>query len=81
MLGLMSVEQIQILIADAVKAQLGEGNRKMNPYRKLYTKRIDLTSPMAINHPNSTSSMEREALIEMCNNIGTKGDRFAKQFV
>ena len=42
MLGLMSVEQIQILIADAVKAQLGEGNRKMNPYRKLYTKRIDL---------------------------------------
>ena len=41
-LGSMSAEQIQSLIANAVEAQLGEGSRKTNLYTKPYTKRIDL---------------------------------------
>ena len=41
-LGLMSAEQVQSLIANAVKAPLGGGNRKTNLYTKPYTKRIDL---------------------------------------
>jgi len=40
-LGSMSVEQIQSLIANAVKAQLGEGSHKTHLYTKPYTKRVD----------------------------------------
>ena len=40
-LGLMSVERIQSLIANAVKAQLGEKSYKIHSYAKPYTKRID----------------------------------------
>ena len=40
-LGSMSVEQIQSLIANAVKAQLGGGSHKTHLYTKPYTKRID----------------------------------------
>ena len=38
----MSVEQIQSLIANVVKAQLSGGSRKTNLYTKPCTKRIDL---------------------------------------
>jgi len=41
-LGSMSAEQIQSLITNVVKAQLGEGSRKTNLYTKLYKKRIVL---------------------------------------
>ena len=40
-LGSMSVEQIQSLIANAVKTQLGGGSHKTHLYTKPYTKRID----------------------------------------
>jgi len=40
-LGSMSVEQIQRLIANAVKAQLGGGSHKTHLYTKPYTKRND----------------------------------------
>jgi len=40
-LSSMSVEQIQNLIADAVKAHLGGGSHKALLYKKPYTKRID----------------------------------------
>jgi len=39
--GSMSVEQIQSLIADAVKVQLGGGFHKIHSYTKPYMKRID----------------------------------------
>jgi len=41
-LGLMSVEQIQSLIANTVKAQLRGGSHKTHLYTKPYTKRIDV---------------------------------------
>ena len=37
----MTVEQIQDLIANVVKAQLGGGARKTHLYTKPYTKRLD----------------------------------------
>jgi len=39
--GSMTIEQIQDLIADAVKAQLGGGSRRTHLYTKPYTKRVD----------------------------------------
>jgi len=38
----LTVEQIQDLIANAVKIQLGEGARKTHLYTKPYTKRVDV---------------------------------------
>jgi len=40
--SLIIVEQIQDLIANAVKAQLGEGTRKTHLYTMPYTKRVDV---------------------------------------
>jgi len=40
----MSVEQIQNLIADVVKAHLGEDSHKSHLYKKPYTKKITLYS-------------------------------------
>jgi len=37
----MSIEEIQSMIANRVKAQVGEGSRKTHHYSKPYTKRID----------------------------------------
>jgi len=37
----MTVEQIQDLIANAVKVQLGGGAHKTHLYTKPYTKRVD----------------------------------------
>ena len=39
--NLMTVEQIQDLIANIVKAQLGGSARKTHLYTKPYTKRVD----------------------------------------
>jgi len=37
----MTIEQIQDLITNVVKAQLGEGSRRTNLYTKPYTRRVD----------------------------------------
>jgi len=52
-ISLMSVEQIQNLIANVVKAQLGGGSHKTPLYTKPYTKRIDaLCMPHGYQPPN-----------------------------
>jgi len=51
--GLMIVEQIQNLIANAVKEHLGEGLRRTWLYTKPHTKRIDaLCMPNGYQPPN-----------------------------
>jgi len=40
--GFDAAQQIQSFIANVVKAQLGEGSRKTNLYRKAYMKGMDL---------------------------------------
>jgi len=59
--SLMIVEQILDLIANAVKAQLGEGVCKIHLYAKPYTKRVDtLYMPHGYhNHKNSSNLMGR----------------------
>jgi len=37
----MTIEQIQYLIANVVKAKLGGGSRRTHLYTKPYTKRVD----------------------------------------
>ena len=88
-LGLMSAEQIQSLIANAIKAQLSGGSHKTNLYMKPYTKRIDLLrmphgyQPPKFNQFNGKGNPKQHIahFIETCSNAGTEGDRIVKQFV
>ena len=81
----MSAEHIQSLIANAVKAQLGEGNCKTN----LYTKRIDLLrmphgyQPPKFNQFDGKGNPKQHIapFIETYSNAGTEGDQLVKQFV
>jgi len=58
--GSMTIEQIQDLIANAVKAQLGECSRKTYLYTKPYTKRVDaLCMPHGYQPPSSNNLMEK----------------------
>jgi len=67
MLGSMSAKQIQSLIANAVKAQLGKESHKKKLYTKPYTKRIDLFCiPMDINSPSLINSMGWAILRSTC---------------
>ena len=89
MLGSKFAEQIQSLIVNVVKAQLGEGSRKANLYTKPYTKRIDLLrvpygyQPPKFNQFDGKGNPKQHTahFIETCSNAGTKGDRLVKQFV
>ena len=88
-LGSTSVEQIQSLIANAVKAQLGEGSHKTHLYTKPYTKRIDALrmphgyQPPKFNQFDGKGNPKQHVahFIETCSNAGTEGDRLVKQFV
>jgi len=84
-LSSMSIEQIQSLIANAVKAQLGEESYETH----LYTKRIDaLRMPRSYQPPKfnqfdgkGNPKQHIAHFIETCSNAGTEGDRLVKQFV
>jgi len=83
----MSVEQIQSLIANPVKAQLGEGPHKTHLYINPCTKRIDaLRMPHGYQPPKfnqfggkGNPKQHIANFIEMCSNAGTEGDRLVKQ--
>ena len=85
----MTCEQIQELIANAVKTQLGVGSRKSHLYTKPYTKRIDALhmpygyQPPKFNQFDGKGNPKQHVahFIEMCNNAGTSSDLLAKQFV
>jgi len=85
----MSVEQIQSLNANAVKAQLGEESCKTHVYTKPYTKRIDALrmprsyQPPKFNQFHGKGNPKQHVVhfIETCSNAGTEGDRLVKQFV
>ena len=87
--GSMTIEQIQDLIANAVKVQLGEGSRRTHLYTKPYTKRVDaLRMPHGYQPPKfqqfdgkGNPKQHVAHFIETCNNAGTDGDLMVKQFV
>jgi len=86
--SLMSVDQIQNLIAKAVKAQLG-GSHKIRLYTKPYTKRINALhmsygyQPLKFKQFDGKSNSKQHIahFIETCNNAGIEGDRLVKQSV
>jgi len=85
----MSIEQIQNLIANAVKAQLGEGSYKTHLYTKPYTKRIAaLKIPIGYQPPKfhqfdgkADPKQHIAHFIETCNNAHAHDDLLVKQFV
>jgi len=88
-LHLLSIEQIQSLVADAVKFQLREGSFKTYHYSKPYTKRIaTLKMPLGY-EPSKFHQFDGKGdpkqhithFIETCNNAGTYDDLLVKQFV
>jgi len=88
-LSTMTAEQIQELIARAVKTQLGVGSQKSHLYTKPYTKRIDALHMPYGYQPPKFNQFDRRGnpkqhvahFIETCNNAGTDGDLLVKQFV
>jgi len=78
----MSVEQIQNLIADAVKTHLEGGSHKTHIYIKPYTKRIDAFrmpygyQPLKFQQFDGKENSKQHIayFIETCNNAGTGGD-------
>jgi len=87
--GSITIEQIQDLIANAVKAQLGEGSHRTLLYTKPYTKRVDaLHMPHGYQPPkfqqcDGKGNLKQHVthFIETCNNTGTDDDLMVKQFV
>jgi len=75
----LSIEQIQSLVANAVKFQLGEGSLKTRHYSKPYTKRITaLKMPLGYEPPKfhqcdgkGDPKQHIAHFIETCNNVGT----------
>jgi len=87
-LSAMIVEQIQELIANAVRTQLGVSS-KSHLYTKPYTKRIDVLrmpyghQPPKFNQFDGRGNPKQHVahFIETCNNAGTGGDLLVKQSV
>jgi len=85
----MIIEKIQDLIANAVKIQLGEGERKTQLYTKPYTKRVDvLYMPRGYQPPKfqqfdgkGNPKQHVGHFIETCNNPSIDNDLMVKQFV
>nr|ABM55241.1 retrotransposon protein [Beta vulgaris] len=82
-------QQIQDMIATAVKRQLGGDFDGNDHYTKPYTKRIDaLEMPMGYQPPKfmhfdgiGNPKQHIAHFVETCNNAGTEGDLLVKQFV
>ena len=80
--GLMTVVQIQDLIANAVKAQIGGGSHRTHRYTKPYTKRADTLCMLQGYQPLKLHRFDGKGnpkqcvthFIETCNNAGTDGD-------
>jgi len=85
----MIAEQIQELIANAVKTQLGVASQKSHLYAKPYMKRIDVLrmpygyQPPKFNQFDGRGSLKQHIahFIETCNNASTGGNLLVKQFV
>jgi len=85
----MTVDQIQDLIANSVKIQLGEGALKTHLYTKPYTKKVDTLHMRRSHQPPKFQQFDRKGNIkqhvahfnETCNNTSTDGDLMVKQFV
>ncbi|KAJ9705540.1 hypothetical protein PVL29_003542 [Vitis rotundifolia] len=85
----LSVQQLQDMITNTIRAQYGGPSQSMLMYSKPYTKRIDnLCMPEGYQPPKFQSfdgkgnpKQHVAHFVETCNNAGTDGDLLVKQFV
>ena len=89
LLGALSIQQLQEMIANTIKAQYEGSSYTSVLYSKPYSKRIDaLRMPRGYQPPKfmqfdgkGNPKQHVAHFVETCNNAGTEGDHIAKQFV
>ena len=82
----MSVEHIQNLITNTVKAQRGLGSHRIDLYAKPYTKRVDAFCMPLGYQPSKFWQFDEKGnlkhhvphFIETCNNVDTNNDLIMK---
>ncbi|PIN00867.1 hypothetical protein CDL12_26634 [Handroanthus impetiginosus] len=85
----LSVQQLQDMITNTIRAQYGGPSQSSLVYSKPYTKRIDeLSMPMGYQPPKlqqfdgkGNPKQQVAHFVETCNNAGTDGNLLVKQFV
>ena len=85
----LSVQQLQDMIANTIRAQYDGAPQSSFMYSKPYIKRVDnLRMPVGYQPPKfqqfdgrGNSKQHIAHFIENCNNAGTEGDLLVKQFV
>ncbi|KAM1985029.1 hypothetical protein ACFX16_013233 [Malus domestica] len=89
LMGSLSIQQLQEMITNTVKAQYEGSSNTSGLYSKPYSKKIDaLKMPMGYQPPKfmqfdgkGNPKQHVAHFVETCNNAGTEGDYLAKQFV
>ncbi|XP_009762358.1 uncharacterized protein [Nicotiana sylvestris] len=87
--AMLSVQQLQDMITNTIKAQYGGPSQSSLYYSKPYTKRIDcLTMPTNYQPPKlhqfdgkGNPRQHIAHFVETCSNVGTHGDLLVKQFI
>ncbi|KAL2487057.1 Retrotrans gag domain-containing protein [Abeliophyllum distichum] len=87
--GFLSVQQLQHMIADTIRAQYGGSPQSSLVYAKPYSRRIEeMRMPLGYQPPKfqcfdgkGNPKQHVAHFIETCNNAGTYNDTMAKQFV
>ena len=89
LMGSLSIQQLQEMIASTIKAQYEGSSHTSSFYSKPYSKKIDaLRMPRGYQPPKfmqfdgkGNPKQHVAHFVETCNNAGTEGDYLAKQFV
>ncbi|KAM1553501.1 hypothetical protein EV2_006491 [Malus domestica] len=89
LMGSLSIQQLQEMITNTIKAQYEESSHTSLFYSKPYSKKIDaLRMPRGYQPPKfmqfdgkGNPKQHVAHFVETCNNAGTEGDYLAKQFV
>ena len=72
----ISVQQLQDMITNTIRAQYGGSSTSSLMYLKPYIKHID-----NMRMPNRNPKQHVTHFVETCENAGTQGGLFVKQFV
>ncbi|KAM2920038.1 hypothetical protein COP2_041937 [Malus domestica] len=89
LMGSFSIQQLQDIITNTIKAQYGGTLKDALMYSKLYTKRIDSLRMSTRYQPPKFMQFEGKGnpkqhiayFVETCNNSGTERDYLIKQFI
>ncbi|KAL0402319.1 UNVERIFIED_CONTAM: hypothetical protein Slati_4261800 [Sesamum latifolium] len=87
--GLIPVDQLKEFIEGTIRSKIEGSSKSSFTYSKLYTQRIDsMKMPMGYQPPKfqqfdgkGNPKQHVAHFVETCNNAGTYGDYFVKQFI